>query len=55
MELTQLEKETLLGKDIYFISYDPTTVIGDPEAIIALYTEEFRSTTPNLVEVIVSK
>lgn len=55
MELTESEKETLLGKKIRFIAYDPTTVIGDPEAEVTLYNEEFRSTTPNLVEIILSE
>ena len=55
MELTEAEKETLLGKKVRFIAYDPTTVIGDPEGEAALYTEEFRSTTANLVEIILSE
>ena len=52
--LAVLEKA---GTHVYFLSYNPLTVVGNPESIaIGLgYTQYYKETTTKLVEVIYTK
>lgn len=45
------------GAEVGYVGYDPTTVIGDPEADAAAdgWVEYYREDTTNLVEVIYTR